>query len=167
MTAPITGRTPIYGIEYPVVGEPIRTTRSKLERNAYQVESALQGAGAVPPSGPAWAAVAADSGWLAWPAPKPANWTWVAGGGVLAKYRVLGRQVFLSAEISSSAAWAAGVVLTTLPAGARPAAAWWFQGVGYGGVPMPCYVGADGGVRLANASSAAGGGWLTTSFPIS
>lgn len=45
MTVPITGVTPIYGLEYLVQGEPVRNTRVKMERNAKAVEAALQGKG--------------------------------------------------------------------------------------------------------------------------
>jgi len=161
---PVTGRTPVYGIEYQLEGEPAFHYRAKMERNAPKLEAALLAAGAAPPGGSTWATVSADSGWLDWPGPRPANWTWVAG--IAARYRILGRQVYVQAEVSSSAAWAANVLLTTLPAGARPGRAWWFPGVGYGGAAMPAYVDAAGGVRLANAGAAGAGGWLTTCFPI-
>jgi hypothetical protein len=37
----MTAQTPVYGIKYPVAGEPIRTTRQILEDNAKAVEAAL------------------------------------------------------------------------------------------------------------------------------
>jgi hypothetical protein len=45
MTAPVTGITPIYGLEYPVEGEPIRYTRQKLERTMLAIEEALSNGG--------------------------------------------------------------------------------------------------------------------------
>lgn len=49
MTVPVTGITPVYGIEYLVEGEPIRHTRAKLERNAAQIEAALLAGGVAAP----------------------------------------------------------------------------------------------------------------------
>lgn len=49
MTVPVTGITPIYGIEYLVPGEPARNTRAKMERNAKQIEAALAAGPASPP----------------------------------------------------------------------------------------------------------------------
>lgn len=46
----MTAQTPVYGIKYPEVGEPIRTTRQILEDNAKAVEAALVSGGIAPPS---------------------------------------------------------------------------------------------------------------------
>jgi hypothetical protein len=51
MTVPVTGITPVYGIEYLEEGEPVRHTRAKLQRNAEQIEAALQATGVVPAPG--------------------------------------------------------------------------------------------------------------------
>lgn len=45
---PVTGKTPIYGIEYLVPGEPVAHTRAKLQRNAEQIEAALVRGGIAP-----------------------------------------------------------------------------------------------------------------------
>lgn len=66
MTAPVTGITPIYGIEYLTEGEPAGYTRQKLQRNAEKIEAALVARG-VPPAD-LQALIAAgwfsDTGWL-------------------------------------------------------------------------------------------------------
>jgi hypothetical protein len=49
MTAPVTGITPIYGLEYPIEGEPIRYTRQKLERTMLAIEEALSLGGVAAP----------------------------------------------------------------------------------------------------------------------
>jgi hypothetical protein len=49
MTAPVTGITPVYGLEYLIEGEPARYTRQKLERNAKAIEAALVAGGIAPP----------------------------------------------------------------------------------------------------------------------
>jgi len=49
VTAPVTGITPIYGLEYIVQGEPARYARQKLERSMKQVEAALQLGGVAAP----------------------------------------------------------------------------------------------------------------------
>jgi hypothetical protein len=46
----MTAQTPVYGIKYPVAGEPIRTTRQILEDNARTVEAALVRGGIAPPA---------------------------------------------------------------------------------------------------------------------
>jgi hypothetical protein len=65
MTAPVTGITPLYNLEYLVEGEPLRYTRQKIERNAKSIEAALA-LRAIPPADIA-ALVAAgwfsDTGW--------------------------------------------------------------------------------------------------------
>lgn len=54
----MTAQTPIYAIKYPVVGEPIRTTRQILEDNAKAIEAALLAGPASPPNAQDLAAVA-------------------------------------------------------------------------------------------------------------
>jgi hypothetical protein len=49
MTVPVTGITPVYGLEYLVEGEPARNTRAKLERTVKAVEAALVAGGITPP----------------------------------------------------------------------------------------------------------------------
>lgn len=49
MTAPVTGITPVFGIEYLVNGEPAKWTRQKLQRNAEKIEAALVQGPASPP----------------------------------------------------------------------------------------------------------------------
>lgn len=169
MTAPITGRTATYGIEYPVEGEPMWTTRSKLERSAKAIEAALLARGITPPDAPTWATLGTDSKWLSWPGWTPGqvvNGFARPGGatGIGALYRVLGRVCWINAEVSHSTGWAANVLLATLPvAPYRPE---WRLGVGYGGAAMPFYVDQAGGIRIANAGGANAGGWLTMSFAI-
>lgn len=57
MTAPVTGITPVYGLEYLVEGEPVKYTRQKLERNAKTVEAALVAGGLTPPGASDYAAL--------------------------------------------------------------------------------------------------------------
>jgi hypothetical protein len=45
----VTAQTPVYGIKYPVVGEPIRTTRQILQDNAETTEAALIAGGVAAP----------------------------------------------------------------------------------------------------------------------
>lgn len=45
----MTAKTPIYGIEYLIPGEPIRSTRQALENNAKSIEAALANRGVIPP----------------------------------------------------------------------------------------------------------------------
>lgn len=49
MTAPVTGITPIFGLEYIVEGEPAKYTRQKLQRSMERVEAALAQGPASPP----------------------------------------------------------------------------------------------------------------------
>lgn len=58
MTIPITGITPVYGMEYLVEGEPLFHTRAKLERNAKTTEAALVRGGVAPPAAQDLAALA-------------------------------------------------------------------------------------------------------------
>lgn len=58
MTIPITGITPVYGIEYLVEGEPLFHTRAKIERNSRTVEAALVRGGVAPPAAQDLAALA-------------------------------------------------------------------------------------------------------------
>jgi len=157
----MTARTPIYGLEYIILGEPVRNTRQALENNAKTIEAALLAKAATPPGGSTYAAISAESGWLDHPSPLPANWSTTALGR---RYRVIGKFCTIQAELSSSAAWVANVAVATgLPA---PSRAWWWPAVAYGGAAMPCYVDAAGALRVANAGAAGGGGFLMTTYPI-
>ena len=49
MTVPITGVTPIFGLEYPVQGEPAFHIRQKWQRSMQKVEAALAAGPASPP----------------------------------------------------------------------------------------------------------------------
>jgi hypothetical protein len=55
----VTAQTPVFAIKYPVVGEPIRTTRQILEDNATAIEAALLSRSATPPGASDLTALAA------------------------------------------------------------------------------------------------------------
>jgi hypothetical protein len=54
----MTAQTPVYGIKYPEIGEPIRTTRQILQDNATAIEAALLAGPASPPNASDLATVA-------------------------------------------------------------------------------------------------------------
>jgi hypothetical protein len=60
----MTAKTPAYGIEYLVIGEPVRNTRLALENNAKTIEAALLARGATVPGAADLAALAARVGTL-------------------------------------------------------------------------------------------------------
>jgi hypothetical protein len=159
----MTAQTPVYGIKYPVAGEPIRTTRQILEDNAKATEAAML-ARAVPPADLA-ALIAAgwftDTGWQ--------NITLASGvttTALGARYRRTGRRVSVQAELAWSAGIAANKVLGTVPdLASRPGRAWWLQVPLYGGTAAPLYIDAGGQLISANALPA-GGCFLMTSFPL-
>lgn len=98
----MTAQTPIYGIKYPVVGEPIRTTRQILEDNAKAVEAALLSGGVAAPGAGDVLAVSGRVSTIegAWTAYNP-NWTCsglapaVGNGTLSGRYRKVGRTVDL------------------------------------------------------------------------
>lgn len=55
----VTAQTPVFAIKYPVVGEPIRTTRQILQDNATAIEAALLSRSATPPGASDLTALAA------------------------------------------------------------------------------------------------------------
>lgn len=117
MTAPVTGITPVYGLEYLVEGEPVRNTRQKLERNAKGIEAALVARG-VPPTDLA-ALIAAgwftDSGWVTVP---PASGFTASGTPAVRKRAnvLYFRGGWTNAGMAASGVYTVG----TLPAGFRP-----------------------------------------------
>lgn len=128
----MTAQTPIYAIKYPVVGEPIRTTRQILQDNAETVEAALVAGGITPPGasdlvseiGARQAADTALSGRVT--ALEPGAWqtltlnagyTALGSGYTPPRARLLTAKV-LELQFTLSAA-PAGTAFT-LPAGMRP-----------------------------------------------
>lgn len=161
MTAPITGRTTVYGLEYPLEGEGLWTTRQKWERAVKQVEAALLTTGTPPPTGATWTTISTDSGWvnITAPASLPAGLT---SPGLGRRYRVTGRTCQVQVEVSGT--WADNAIVATgLPA---PNRAWWHAGVRYGGTVLPAFVDAAGALRLSGAQATASGGFLCFDYPI-
>lgn len=125
MTVPVTGITPIYGIEYLIEGEPARNTRAKMERNAKQIEATFAAGGLAPPGTPDLAAAIARIGVLehvndAVTTISPAaNVAHVGGYRNAGVYRV-GRAICLTSLLTTTAAIANAGTLFTLPTGFRP-----------------------------------------------
>lgn len=120
----MTAQTPVYGIKYPVIGEPIRTTRQILEDNAKAVEAALLSGGVAAPGATDLLALAGRVNVIeaAWTSYAP-SWTCtgsapVLGNGTLVgRYRKVGRTVDLSLFLSfgSSTTGGTGGFAFTLP----------------------------------------------------
>jgi hypothetical protein len=126
----MTAQTPVYGIKYPVPGEPIRTTRQILEDNAKAVEAALIAGPASPPGA---SDLAVLSGRVTALEARP--WTdlpLVGGNGSLGhdpaagaprcQYRIDAGRVWLRGwAVAGNAGVAAGTAVNTpLPAAVRP-----------------------------------------------
>jgi hypothetical protein len=155
MTVPITGITPIYGIEYLLEGEPVRNTRAKLERNAKQIEAALNGKAIPPPAAADWNALVARVA-----AVEPTAWiTPSLNSGYTnlnttlyhpIRYRRIGGH---SVQLVGTAGPGAAGVMFTLQAGYRPAKLMQVDAIHEGGVTRQVDIGADGQVNLRFAAT--------------
>lgn len=130
MTAPVTGITPAYGIEYLVEGEPVKWTRQKLERNAKQIEAALLAGGVAPPGASDYAAlvgrvtvleaktvtaaVTLTAPWTAY-VDATAGWNGLRRSSLGALFTIAG-----AIQIPTGSSAAAGATIATLPVGQRP-----------------------------------------------
>lgn len=157
---PVTGKTPIYGLEFLVEGEPARNTRAKLERNALTIEAALQAKGLTPPGAPEYAALLADTGWV--PLTPAAPFTALPYG---MRYRIRGGLVSVRLGASLGASYTANATITTLPAPARPTHDQWFGGLLFGGATAGVQLLANGTLSLA-ANTTAGGLLVTYSYEL-
>lgn len=167
----MTAQTPLFGIKYPVIGEPIRTTRQILEDNAKAVEAALA-TRTNPPTVPdlnaeITARQTADttlSGRVtAVEATTPVTLTLASGvtthSATWQGLRVWkqGQTAFMTGLIKGLAVGAGTVsgVFATVPAGLRPAAAGVLLPTLANGQSAYVNVGTDGGLTLTNVSSVA------------
>lgn len=142
MTAPVipvTGKTPVYSIEYLLEGEPAYYFRAKLQRNSDRLEALLQARGIAPLEAQQALAlsgqvnansdrVTALEGKLttAWVdlTPVAASYTaYTVGGYATPAYRVEDRRVYLRGWVRAAAAVAASAPIFTaaVAASARPA----------------------------------------------
>lgn len=127
----MTAKTPLYGLEYPIQGEPIRTTRLALENNAKTIEAALQSKGVAPPNATDLLAVAARVSTLEAayvpPAALPLTTSATAFGQSFAGARIWrqGRTVFTTGLVKLAAGLAAqaNVNVAAIPLALRPSTA--------------------------------------------
>lgn len=126
----VTAQTPIYGIKYLQLGEPIRTTRAVMQQNAETIETALAAGGVAPAGAADHLALAARVGLLEAGNPAPtitdlaittASWQNVAGYRNAGYYRNRSGEVRLTSmmQVKTGVTVASGAVIATLPVGFR------------------------------------------------
>lgn len=116
----VTAKTPIYQLEYLVVGEPARNTRAALENNAKSIEAALAARGIPPTDYQALVAAGwfTDTGWTDIPA--KTGFTRQTGDD-RPQVRKRGGQIYLRGGWTNAGMAASGTfTVATLPAGFRP-----------------------------------------------
>lgn len=127
----MTAQTPIFGLKYPVVGEPIKTTRQILEDNAKSVEAALAGRVVVPDVSTLAAEVGARSaadtalsnrvtvlepgGWTTLQLAAAFSAYTASGAYPVPAYRIEGHRVFMRGWLTNAGAVAALGPITSTP----------------------------------------------------
>lgn len=160
----MAAQTPVYGIKYPVAGEPIRTTRQILEDNAKAVEAAMIRGGIAPPAAQDLATLAGrvstleagpDSGWTNVPYNAP-----MALGSQGFAVRSVGRTVDLIMDMAWAGVYGAGFTFGQIPAGFRPPRLRPVVGTYYDGTAAYIQVKTTGEVSIVNSSGASRNGIL-------
>lgn len=163
---PVTAKTPVYGLEYLVQGEPARAARLALENNAKTIEAALILGGIAPPEAQNLAQLAGRvttvEGKLAeLPVALPyapgvaANFSAdLTAAGALQGGRVwrVGRSVFMAglARLLVNVAAGSETTVATLPAAYRPKLRELFTSVVGAGIMVRLDVHADGSVKFVS-----------------
>lgn len=166
---PVTGKTPIYEIEYVREGEPAFHLRAKQERQALRLETLLQQRALAPPAAQDLAAVSgrvttlegratALEGTVAAAVPyvkadgTASGWSDFGAPWRGLRYWRQGRTVFVSGVMKNSVAIAAGTnqVAGRIPAGFRPGATEMIPAMANASAPLRADFAADGLVTIAN-----------------
>lgn len=121
----MTAKTPVYQLEYLVVGEPARNTRAALENNAKSIEAALIAGGVAPPGAQDLLQLSGRVTALEGAAWSTYNVLWTAAGGapvvgngsLVGRYRKVGRTVDIriSLVFGSTTGGGTGEWLFSLP----------------------------------------------------
>lgn len=157
MTAPVTGRTPVYGLEYLIEGEPAKFTRQKLERNAKTIEAALIRGGIAPPEAQDLATLAGRVTALepgTWVIPATQGRANLGTGYTPLRYRKV--PALGGVRVTGMVVAGAAGTLFTLQPGFRPPRYGMLHALLAGGGGADCQVGPDGVVAVPATS-----GWMS------
>lgn len=160
---PTPGRTDVYGLRFPQIGEPIRTTRAILEDNARTIEAALLSKALAPPAAQDLAAVTGrvsalevDTGWQNAPLVSTAGTGWSTTNVVV---RRAGKVLNIVGAAAKST-WTNGEIVFTLQAQYRPTVAVELL-LRMGSAYYPGFLNTNGTVQVLAANTT---GTLGTSF---